>query len=92
MAGRPWDRCQVSLEPEEVWDRHPLLVSFDSWEKAVARMPDVLAGKAAWGSRYPNHDCRRSRRIARDACRSGLDQATIDALLGGHAKELFGLT
>ena len=25
----------VCLEPEEVWDRHPLVVSFDSWEESV---------------------------------------------------------
>ena len=25
----------VCLEPEEVWERHPLIVSFDSWEESV---------------------------------------------------------
>jgi uncharacterized protein len=81
----------VSLEPEEVWERHPLLVSFDSWEKAVARMPDVLAGQAAWGSRYPNHDAAGPDEPRAMLVDQGLDEATIDALLGGHAKTLFGL-
>ena len=30
--------------------------SFDSWEEPVGIMPDRLGEKAAWGSRYPNHD------------------------------------
>ena len=57
----------VCLEPEEVWDRHPLVVSFDSWEESVAIMPDRLADKAAWGSRYPNHDASWTGRSDRDA-------------------------
>jgi predicted TIM-barrel fold metal-dependent hydrolase len=81
----------VSLEPEEVWERHPLLVSFDSWEKAVARMPDVLAGKAAWGSRYPNHDAAGPDEPRAMLADQGVDQATVDGLLGGHAAALFGL-
>jgi hypothetical protein len=81
----------VSLEPEEVWERHPLLVSFDSWEKAVARMPDVLGGKAAWGSRYPNHDAAGPEEPRAMLADQGVDQSTVDALLGGHAKTLFGL-
>jgi predicted TIM-barrel fold metal-dependent hydrolase len=81
----------VSLEPEDVWERHPLLVSFDSWEKAVARMPDVLADKAAWGSRYPNHDAAGPDEPRGMLADQGLDQSTIDALLGGHARELFSL-
>jgi predicted TIM-barrel fold metal-dependent hydrolase len=46
----------VSLEPEHVFFDRPSLVSFDSWEAPVARMPDVFENVAAWGSRYPNHD------------------------------------
>jgi hypothetical protein len=81
----------VSLEPEEVWERHPIVVSFDSWEKAVARMPDVLAGKAAWGSRYPNHDAAGPDEARSMLTEYELDGSTIDALLGGHAASLFGL-
>ena len=35
----------VSLEPEEVWERHPIVTSFDSWELPVARMPDRVGAK-----------------------------------------------
>jgi len=81
----------VSLEPEEVWERHPLVVSFDSWEKAVARMPDVLAEKAAWGSRYPNHDAASPDEARSMLTEYDLDESTVDALMGGHAATLFGL-
>ena len=81
----------VSLEPEEVWERHPLVVSFDSWEKAVARMPDVLAEKAAWGSRYPNHDAASPDEARSMLTEYDLDESTVDALMGEHAATLFGL-
>jgi hypothetical protein len=79
----------VCLEPEEVWERHPLLVSFDGWEKPVARMPDVLADKAAWGSRYPHHDAAGPDEARSMLMAHNVDSTTVDALLGGHAEELF---
>jgi predicted TIM-barrel fold metal-dependent hydrolase len=84
-------RANVCLEPEEVWDRHPLLVSFDGWEKPVGRMPDRLGDKAAWGSRYPHHDTSAPAEARAMLEGEGVDQATIDALLGGHATDLFRL-
>jgi predicted TIM-barrel fold metal-dependent hydrolase len=83
--------AEVCLEPEEVWDRHPLLVSFDGWEKSVGRMPDRLGPKAAWGSRYPHHDTSTPSEARAMLEAEGVDQATIDALLGGHAIDLFRL-
>lgn len=81
----------VSLEPEEVWERHPLLVSFDGWEKPVARMPDRLGDKAAWGSRYPYHDTSTPAEARGMLEAEHVDSGMIDALLGGHAVDLFGL-
>jgi predicted TIM-barrel fold metal-dependent hydrolase len=81
----------VCLEPEEVWDRHPICVSFDSWERPVARMPDRLGDKAAWGSRYPHHDASGpadARRMLED---HHVEETMIDRLLGGNATNLFGL-
>ncbi|HSS11622.1 MAG TPA: amidohydrolase family protein [Acidimicrobiales bacterium] len=84
-------RNVVSLEPEEVWERHPVLVSFDGWERPVALMPDRLGSKAAWGSRYPQHDTS-SPAEAHDMLEAeGVDSATIDRLLGGHAADIFHL-
>jgi predicted TIM-barrel fold metal-dependent hydrolase len=86
MGGVP-----VCLEPEEVWERQPICVSFDSWERPVARMPDRLGDKAAWGSRYPHHDASGPAEARAMLKANGVDQAMIDRLLGGNAAELFGL-
>jgi len=81
----------VCLEPEEVWDRHPLIVGFDGWERPVARMPDLLGEKAAWGSRYPHHDASSAHEARQMLEEHGVDQAMVDRLLGGNAAQLFGL-
>jgi predicted TIM-barrel fold metal-dependent hydrolase len=81
----------VCLEPEEVWDRHPLVVSFDSWEQSVAIMPDRLGDKAAWGSRYPNHDAAGPDEARTMLEEAGVEQAMIDRLMGGNAADLFRL-
>ncbi len=83
--------AQVSLEPEEVWERHPIVVSFDGWEKPVARMPERLGTKAAWGSRYPHHDTSTPQEARAMLEAEGVEASTIEALLGGHAAELFRL-
>jgi uncharacterized protein len=88
---QPQGAVPVCLEPEQVWDRHPLIVSFDSWEQPVGRLPDLLGGKAAWGSRYPHHDAatpQEARRMLED---HQVDGATMDRLLGGNAASLFNL-
>ena len=82
----------VSLEPGEVFARQRVVVGFDSWERPVARMPDLLGTKAVWGSRYPHHDAAgpaEARAMLED---HGVDEATIDRLLGGNAADLFGLS
>ncbi|HLG66807.1 MAG TPA: amidohydrolase family protein [Acidimicrobiales bacterium] len=81
----------VCLEPEEVWDRHPVLTSFDSWERPVARMVERIGQKAAWGSRYPHHDTGTPAQARAMLESSGVEEGTIDRLLGGYAAEIFGL-
>jgi predicted TIM-barrel fold metal-dependent hydrolase len=81
----------VCLEPGEVWERHPVLTSFDSWERPVGRMVKRIGEKAAWGSRYPNHDTgtpSEARQMLEDF---GVEAATVDRLLGGYAAEIYGL-
>jgi predicted TIM-barrel fold metal-dependent hydrolase len=81
----------VCLETEEVWDRHPVLTSFDSWERSVGRMVNRIGDKAAWGSRYPNHDAGTPDEARQMLADSGVEDATVDCLLGGYAAEIFGL-
>lgn len=81
----------VSLEPEEVWERQPLITTFDSWEKPVARMPDRIGQKAAWGSRYPHHDAAGPGEAIAMLEAYDVEPATIDRLMGGNAADLYGL-
>lgn len=81
----------VCLETEEVWERHPIVTSFDSWERPVARMVDRIGEKAAWGSRYPHHDTGTPEEARRMLEGEGVDEPTIARLMGQHAAEVFGL-
>jgi uncharacterized protein len=86
MSGVP-----VCLEPEEVWERQRIVTSFDSWEVPVARMVDRIGDKAAWGSRYPQHDTGTPDEARSMLEEHGVEASTIDRLLGGHAADIFGL-
>jgi predicted TIM-barrel fold metal-dependent hydrolase len=79
----------VSLEPKQVFDEHPVLASFDSWEEAIGRIPDVFASYAAWGSRYPHHDAAGPEEALAMLARHGVDERTVHALMTGNAARIF---
>lgn len=81
----------VSLEPADVFFGRPSLVSFDSWETPVARMPDVFGTVAAWGSRYPNHDTGTVEEARATFARYELAPETAAQYLGGNAARHFAL-
>ena len=81
----------VSLEPEHVFFERPSLVSFDSWETPVARMPDVFGEVAAWGSRYPQHDTGTVEEALATFARHGVPETTRAKYLGGNAARHFRL-
>jgi len=81
----------VSLEPEHVFFARPSLVSFDSWEAPVARMPDVFGDIAAWGSRYPNHDTGTVEEARATMAKWDVPDATVAKYLGGNALRHLGL-
>jgi predicted TIM-barrel fold metal-dependent hydrolase len=81
----------VSLDPEDVFHDHPVVVQFDSWEKGVAEMPDLFAEKAGWGSRYPNHDASAPTEAIQRLESNKVEPDTIARLMGGTAIDHFGL-
>ena len=54
-------------------------------------MPERLGEKAAWGSRYPNHDAAGPDEAIAMLEAHGVDTAMIDRLMGGNAADLFRL-
>src|SRR5262249_46501565 len=81
----------VSLEPEHVFFGRPSLVSFDSWETPVARMPDVFGEVAAWGSRYPAHDAGTVEEARAMLAAHGVREASVAKYPGGNALRHLGL-
>jgi predicted TIM-barrel fold metal-dependent hydrolase len=88
--GRPG--LPVSLDPEGVFHRHPIVVQFDSWERGVALMPDLFVGNAGWGSRYPNHDASTPAEAVEQFERHDVDTTTLARFMGGTAIKHFGLS
>jgi len=81
----------VSLEPAEVWQQHPAVVSFDGWESSAARLPGQFAGKAAWGSRYPHHDASTPGDAIAMLHHFDVPDEIVDQMMGANAAALFGL-
>ncbi len=81
----------VSLEPEHVFFARPSLVSFNSWESSVARMPDVFKDIAAWGSRYPQHDASDVAEARATLAQWKVADDVAAAYLGGNAARHYGI-
>ena len=81
----------VSLDPAKVFFNRPSIVTYDSWETSVPRQHDVLAGAAAWGSRYPQQDTGTLEEAKANIEAYGVPGSAADALLGGNAARFLGL-
>ncbi len=81
----------VSLEPAEVFYNRPSLVSFDTWESCVHRLPDLYERIGAWGSRYPQHDATDAWEAIQNLERGGLSGDRIQQLMGGNAAQFYGI-
>ena len=81
----------VSLEPEEVFTSRAALVTFDTWESSVARMPDTYGNLAAWGSRYPHHDASPPDEAIANLRRWNPGDDVVARYMGGNAARQFGL-
>ena len=82
---------EICLEPEEVFFGRPSLLTFDTWDRTVAHLPDVYGKVAAWGSRYPQHDATPPS-AARDLLqRVGVAPGIAADLLGGNLSRFLRL-
>jgi uncharacterized protein len=81
----------VSLEPEHVFAERRPLVTFNSWESSVARLPATFGPIAAWGSRYPHHDASDVDEALTMLHRWNVPAGVIADYLGGNAARHYGL-
>jgi len=81
----------VNLEPEEVFFNHASLVTFDTWESSVGRLPETYGKIAAWGSRYPHHDASPPDEAIANLRRWSPSDDVVAGYMGGNAARHFGL-
>jgi len=80
----------VSLEPEHVFFARKPMVTFNSWESTVARLPDVYGEIAAWGSRYPHHDASAPAEALDTLRKWNVPDAVVAGYMGANAARYFG--
>ena len=81
----------VCLEPEKIFFKRNYLVTFNPWERSVARLYDILENAGAWGSRYPNHDAAAPAEMEEKLRTAKVPPAAIAKFMGGNAANIFGL-
>ncbi len=81
----------VSLEPAQVFFRRPPLVTFNTWESSVARLPDTFGSIATWGSRYPHHDASAPDEAIANLRKWRLSEDLVAGYMGGNAAKYLGL-
>jgi predicted TIM-barrel fold metal-dependent hydrolase len=81
----------VSLEPEHVFFARKPLVTFNTWESTVARLPDTYGHIAAWGSRYPHHDASAPDEAIDNLRKWKVSDEVLASYMGGNAARYFGL-
>ena len=88
-----YNGCISSLitQPFAFFFRHPSLVTFNTWESSVARMPDTYGGVAAWGSRYPHHDATAPDEAIANLRKWKVPDEVVAGYMGGNAARQFGL-
>jgi uncharacterized protein len=82
---------KVCLEPEKVFFKRNYLVTFNPWERSVARLYDILENVGAWGSRYPNHDAASPAEMERKLSSANVPAAAIARFMGGNAANIYGM-
>jgi len=82
---------KVCLEPEKIFFKRNYLVTFNPWERSIARLYDILERVGAWGSRYPNHDAAMPGEMERQLSAANVPPAVIARFMGGNAAAIFGM-
>ena len=81
----------VSTEPEEMWDEGRVMLGFDAEERLIQELPYSFERKIVWGSRYPHHDASSAWDAIQTLGQADVDRPVIARIMGGNAREQFGL-
>ena len=81
----------VSTEPEETWDEGRVMLGFDAEERLIQELPYSFEKKIVWGSRYPHHDTTSAWDAIETLAQADVDRPVIARMMGGNAREQFGL-
>ena len=81
----------VSTEPEEMWEVGRVMLGFDAEERLIQELPYSFEKKIVWGSRYPHHDTCSAWEAIQTLTQADVDRPVIARMMGGNAREQFGL-
>jgi predicted TIM-barrel fold metal-dependent hydrolase len=82
----------VRTDPEEMWEEGHVMLGFDAEERLIQELPHSFEKKIVWGSRYPHHDTTSAWGAIEALSQAGVERAVIARMMGGNAKEQFGLS
>ncbi len=82
----------VSTEPEEMWEEGRVMLGFDAEERLIQELPYSFEKKVVWGSRYPHHDTCSAWEAIQTLTQADIDRPVIARMMGGNAREQFGLS
>ncbi len=81
----------VSTEPQETWDEGRVMLGFDAEERLIQELPYSFEKKIVWASHYPRHDTTSAWDAIEKLAQANVDQPLIARMMGGNAREQFGL-
>ena len=81
----------VSTEPEETWDEGRVMLGFDAEERLIQELPYSFERKIVWASHYPRHDTTSAWDAIETLTQADVDRPVIARMMGGNAREQFGL-
>ena len=82
----------VSTEPEETWDEGRVMLGFDAEERLIQELPHSFEKKIVWASHYPRHDTTSAWDAIGKLEHANVDRPLIARMMGGNAREQFGLS
>ena len=82
----------VSTEPEETWEEGRVMLGFDAEERLIQELPYSFEKKIVWASHYPHHDTTSAWDAIETLAQADVDLQLIARMMGGNAREQFGLS